>query len=566
MQDVQQLTLVLVQTLDLYVKDRAGINFDSVVLKDVVGKTDLILVLDVEEFLPGLLVIRIDSEFFHAGQVGDPLVADVIGNPVCQQRVAVQQETSLGNTVGLVVELLGEHLVEVLQLAVLEDLGVQARNAVDGITGHDCHIGHADHTVIDDAHAADLVVDIDTGVVISLVDLGLKAAVDLLDNAVNTGKELGEEVDGPFLECFRHDGVVGVGCALGGHFPRLVPGQFVLVHEQTHQFRNSQGRMRVVHLEDDLLVELFDIVMGLQILLDHGLQGSRDEEVLLFETEFLTLIILIIGIEDIADGPCQVFLLDGLLIIALIKGIQLEGLNGLRVPDTKSIDKAVAVADNGKVIGNSLDCAVAFLFVHGPAQLLVVIGLDITAEMDFLGVLGSAQFERIAVLKPVVRHFLLVAVLDLLLEHAVVITDAAAVSRIIEGGQGIKEACCETAQTAVAQSRIGLLVLDGVQAKAELFEGLFNGTICHQVDRVVTKCTSHKEFHGQIDKFLGILVVKGLLGAHPAVDDLVLEGQCGGLEHLLFRCFLHGAAVHCTYIVLYASLKKVFVKFDCRSF
>ena len=260
------------QTLDLYVKDRAGINFDSVVLKDVVGKTDLILVLDVEEFLPGLLVIRIDSEFFHAGQVGDPLVADVIGNPVCQQRVAVQQETSLGNTVGLVVELLGEHLVEVLQLAVLEDLGVQACNAVDRIACHDGHVCHADHSVVDDTHAADLFVHIYAGIVIGLVDLGLKAAVDLLDDAVDTGKKLGEEVDRPFLQGFRHDGVVGVGCALGGDFPRLVPCQFVLVHEQTHQFRNGQGRMCVVHLEDKLLGEFLDIVMGLQIFLDHGLQ------------------------------------------------------------------------------------------------------------------------------------------------------------------------------------------------------------------------------------------------------------------------------------------------------
>ena len=186
--------------------------------------------------------------------------------------------------------------------------------------------------------------------------------------------------------------------------------------------------------------------------------------------------------------------------------------------------------------------------------------------MYFLGVLGSAKLERIAVLKPVVRHFLLVAVNDLLLEHAVVITDAAAVSGVVEGCQRVKETCCQTAQTTVAQSRVGLLVLDGVHVEAELLEGFFDGGIGHQVDRVVAESTAHQELHGQIDQSLGILIVKRLLGAHPAVNDLVLEGQSGRLEHLLFRCFLHCTTIHGPYVVLYTTFKKVFVKFDCRSF
>ena len=39
----------------------------------------------------------------HAAEV----VADMFGNPVCQQGIAMQQETALGDTVGLIVELLG---------------------------------------------------------------------------------------------------------------------------------------------------------------------------------------------------------------------------------------------------------------------------------------------------------------------------------------------------------------------------------------------------------------------------------------------------------------------------
>ena len=99
MQDIQELPLVLVQALDLNVKDGPGIYLDAVVLQDVVGQADLILVLDVQEFLPGLLVVRVDAQLLHAGEVGDPLVADVVGDPVRQERVAVQEEPSLGDAV-----------------------------------------------------------------------------------------------------------------------------------------------------------------------------------------------------------------------------------------------------------------------------------------------------------------------------------------------------------------------------------------------------------------------------------------------------------------------------------
>ena len=53
------------------------------------------------------------------GQVSDPLVADLIRHPVRQQGIAVEQEAALGDAVGLVVELLRHHLIEILQLLVL---------------------------------------------------------------------------------------------------------------------------------------------------------------------------------------------------------------------------------------------------------------------------------------------------------------------------------------------------------------------------------------------------------------------------------------------------------------
>ena len=186
-------------------------------------------------------------------------------------------------------------------------------------------------------------------------------------------------------------------------------------------------------------------------------------------------------------------------------------------------------------------------------------------EMYMLGILIPAELQGISVGEPVVRHLLLIAVYDLLLEHTVMITDAAAVGGIVESRQRIQEACCQSAQTAVAQSRVGLLVLNGVDLEAQLLEGLLDGFISHQVDGVVAESAAHQEFHRHIDQGLGILLFKCLLCLHPAVNDLILQGQGGRLEDLLVGGFFHCAAIHGSYIVFHTSLEQVFVEVECRS-
>ena len=324
--------------------------------------------------------------------------------------------------------------------------------------------------------------------------------------------------------------------------------------------------MCVVHLEDKLLGKLLDIIVGLQIFLDRRLKGSGDEEVLLFQAQLFTLIIVVIGIKNVADGLGQVFLLDGLLVVALVKGIELEALDRLSVPDSQGIDKAVAVADDRHIIGDSLDSAVSLKAVHVPAQFLVKVADGMSAEMYFLSILGAAQLKGISVLEPVVRNFLLEAVFNFLLEHSVMVADTAAVSGVVQSGEGIQEAGSKTSEAAVSECRVRFLILDRIQFEAKLFECLSDGLISHEVDRVIAERAAHQKLHGQVDKPLGILVIKSLLRAHPAVDDLIFESQSGCLEHLLLRGFLHCAAVHGAHIVLYTSLKKVFVKFNSRSF
>ncbi len=114
-----------------------------------------------------------------------------------------------------------------------------------------------------------------------------------------------------------------------------------------------------------------------------------------------------------------------------------------------------------------------------------------TAELNHLCVLRPAKLKGIALCQPVIRHFHLESIPYFLLEHAVTITDAASVRRISKRCKGIQEACCQTSQTAVTQSRIRLLILYDINIKSQFFQNFFYTLVCFQVDHIITQSTSH---------------------------------------------------------------------------
>ena len=68
---------------------------------------------------------------------------------------------------------------------------------------------------------------------------------------------------------------------------------------------------------------------------------------------------------------------------------------------------------------------------------LVVLLPDPAAETDVVGDVRPFDLERVSVGQPVVRNFDLVAVDNLLLEDAVLVTDTVAPRSVVEGRQGI---------------------------------------------------------------------------------------------------------------------------------
>ena len=157
------------------------------------------------------------------------------------------------------------------------------------------------------------------------------------------------------------------------------------------------------------------------------LYGSGDEEILLLKPQLFSGIVVVIGVEDFHDVLCQIVLFNGLSVIALIKGIKLEALYRLSIPDTKGIYYAVSVAHYGHVIGDGVYGLIAVLD-KVVTSVAVCLNPYKATELNLFLIFPSPEFEGIAVTKPVIGDLQLIAVLYLLLEHAVAVSDTAAVS------------------------------------------------------------------------------------------------------------------------------------------
>ncbi len=224
--------------------------------------------------------------------------------------------------------------------------------------------------------------------------------------------------------------MIGICAAMGHYLPCLIPLKTFLIQEKSHELRDRYGGMRIIHLEYNIFRQLMDIVMLCPEGGKRTLKGRGDEEVLLTQSQLLTLHMIVVGIKHLCQGTCQIGILHCQRIIALVKLIQVEIRDCLCVPDTQSVDHAVAVAHYRDIVGYRTYRCVILLSEYTSA--VDYFCLYTAAESHFLGIFGSLHLKGIAVPEPFIRYFVLIAVPDLLPEHAVMIADAAAVCRVIK--------------------------------------------------------------------------------------------------------------------------------------
>ena len=265
------------------------------------------------------------------------------------------------------------------------------------------------------------------------------------------------------------------------------------------------------------------------MLAHHVLGGGGDEEVLLLEAQGLALDVVVRGIEHLGDDLGHGALLHALHIVALGEEVHVQRVGALGVPEAEGVDLLAAVAGDEHIPGDGDDGVIAGMLGVVTAE-AVPVGGDLAAKAHLHRVLVAGDQPALGSDPPVVGHLGLLAVLEALAEDAQLIADGVARGLQAQSGHGVHVAGGETAQTAVAQTRVRLLLENVGGVAPQILQRADDLLGNAQVEGILHEAAAHQELHGHIVDFL--FGVTGILRGQKAAHDLT-DDHGGGAEHLL---------------------------------
>ena len=120
------------------IEDRIDIDLDAAICQDPISESLLVLDLHMDPFLLEVGIRSLFGKGLDLRHVAEPFLAsEVLLVDFCQAGVATTDPTTRGHTVGFVLELLGVHLVEILENQVLDEVGVDFSDTVDRVGADD---------------------------------------------------------------------------------------------------------------------------------------------------------------------------------------------------------------------------------------------------------------------------------------------------------------------------------------------------------------------------------------------------------------------------------------------
>ena len=122
MEDVEQLPLVLVDPLDLDVKQTARIHLDPRHLLQILGQLVLVVLLHLHHLVlePGVLGPLF--QLLELVKMNRPLVPNLLTDQIRQQGITEQQPSSWSNSIRLVLKLFWPKLKERLEERLLDEI------------------------------------------------------------------------------------------------------------------------------------------------------------------------------------------------------------------------------------------------------------------------------------------------------------------------------------------------------------------------------------------------------------------------------------------------------------
>ena len=162
----------------------------------------------------------------------------------------------------------------------------------------------------------------------------------------------------PLLHGLGQHCVVSVVEDLGGDVPGRRPRQPLLIDEQALPFDDCQGRVRVVELQNKVLVHLHHATskIGLLVPGEDVLHACGDEKVLLLEPELLARVGRVGGIQDRGDIFAFLAGIEGALVVAQLKErhVELQLLGRPRSPQPQIQCVASAMPGDERVVCDGL--------------------------------------------------------------------------------------------------------------------------------------------------------------------------------------------------------------------
>lgn len=146
-EDVELLTLVLVDTLHLHIEQSCRVDGDAVVLLDVLRQSYLVRIFDLTELLSEFLVVNKSLELAKQREIFEEFVtAKFRSDQRRQSRVRLVQPSSRCDTIGNICELVRSvDLHKVLENCRLDEIGVEFGHTVHLVRANQSKVGHANH-------------------------------------------------------------------------------------------------------------------------------------------------------------------------------------------------------------------------------------------------------------------------------------------------------------------------------------------------------------------------------------------------------------------------------------
>jgi len=328
--------------------------------------------------------------------------------------------------------------------------------------------------------------------------------------------------------------VVGEGNGALGDVPRLVPEHLLLVDEHPHQLGDGDRGVGVVEVDRGEVGQLPQVLARLAEPAKDVRDRAAHEEVLLLEPQLLALQRVVVGVEHLGDALGLRLALHRATVVAVVEHLKVELFGRPCRPEAQRVDGVVSKACDRCVVGDA-----EHLARIDPPHLQIAVFADrllhTAVEVHRHAVLVAGQLPRGAVAQPRVTALDLPSAANLLVKDAELVANTVARAGVTLGRERVEKARGESAEAAVAEAGIELLLEQARQIDPVLLEHRLRHLVDAEVDQVVAQQSTEQELRGQVVGPLDALFVVGAGGSLPTLHQTVAHRVRERLEDVAHR-------------------------------